>query len=205
MKTIKFLAVWTIVALFAACGYEATKTSNATNAVNNSNVITTVNNSNATTAVSTSNVTATGKTQSNPASSTAGNFSETSNATNAVNISNIPAIEKAKSNPASSTAGNLSDPKGSIAYQFELVKAGDYDKLKSCCFTDRVKGNLTKQIVDEAKTAAAKYTMEDLYASAEDGEWEGKKTKKIKMKNGRTLTTLVETDGKWLADTIWFK
>jgi hypothetical protein len=28
---------------------------------------------------------------------------------------------------------------------------------------------------------------------------------KIKMKNGRTLTTLVKTDGKWLADTVWFK
>ena len=31
------------------------------------------------------------------------------------------------------------------------------------------------------------------------------KTAKITMKNGRTLTTLILTDGKWLADTIWFK
>jgi len=37
------------------------------------------------------------------------------------------------------------------------------------------------------------------------GEADGKKTAKVKMKNGRTLSTLVETDGKWLADTIWFK
>ena len=28
---------------------------------------------------------------------------------------------------------------------------------------------------------------------------------KIMMQNGRTLTTLILTDGQWLADTIWFK
>ena len=48
-------------------------------------------------------------------------------------------------------------------------------------------------------------TLDDLYASAEMGEYEGKKNAKIKMKDGRTLTTLVETDGKWLSDTIWYK
>jgi hypothetical protein len=36
------------------------------------------------------------------------------------------------------------------------------------------------------------------------GEFEAK-TAKITMKNGRTLTTLILTDGKWLSDTIWFK
>jgi hypothetical protein len=103
-----------------------------------------------------------------------------------------------------SSAGSLADPKSSIAYQFELIKAGDMDKLKTC-LTPRVRDSVTKEIVDKAKTDAAKYTMDDLYASAEMGETEGKKTAKVKMKNGRTLTTLIETDGKWLADTIWFK
>ena len=100
--------------------------------------------------------------------------------------------------------GSLSDPKSSIAYQFDLVKAGDVDKLKAC-MTERVRDGVTKEVVDKAKADAPKYTLDDLYASAEMGEYEGKKTAKIKMKNGRTLTTLVETDGKWLADTIWFK
>ena len=36
-------------------------------------------------------------------------------------------------------------------------------------------------------------------------EADGVKRAKVTMKNGRTLTTLVLTDGKWLADTIWFK
>lgn len=99
--------------------------------------------------------------------------------------------------------GSLSDPKGSIAYQLELLKAGDADKLRAC-FTDRVKDKVTPNAVEKAKTDAAKYTLDDLYSSVEMGEYEGKKTAKIKMKNGRSLTTLVETNGKWLADTIWF-
>ena len=97
-------------------------------------------------------------------------------------------------------AGSLKDPKSSIAYQFELVKAGDLDNLKAC-MTPRVRDGVTQEVVDKAKIDAAKYTIDELYDSAEFD----KKTAKIKMKNGRTLTTLVETDGQWLADTIWFK
>ena len=105
-----------------------------------------------------------------------------------------------------STSGadpTLSDPKGSIAYQFDLVKAGDADKLRNC-FTERLRDRITKERVDKAKGEAGRYTMDDLWASAEPGEYEGKKTMKVKMKNGRTLTTLVQTDGKWLSDTVWF-
>jgi hypothetical protein len=116
---------------------------------------------------------------------------------------NAPANTSAKT-PASAPSGSLKDPKSSIAYQFELVKAGDLDKLKAA-LTERVRDNLTQENVDKAKTAAAKYTIDDLYDSVEMGESDGKKTAKIKMKNGRTLTTLIETDGQWLADTIWFK
>jgi hypothetical protein len=99
---------------------------------------------------------------------------------------------------------SLGDPKSSIAYQFEQVKAGNVDKLKAC-LTPRVRDGVTQEVLDKAKTQAAQYTIDDLYASDERGEADGKKTAKVKMKNGRTLTTLVETDGQWLADTIWFK
>lgn len=112
----------------------------------------------------------------------------------------------AKNGNAGSSGGStsdLSDPKGSIAYQFELLKAGDVDKLRNC-FTERLRDRITKERVDKAKADASKYTLDDLYASAETGEYEGKKTTKVKMKNGRTLTTLILTDGKWLSDTIWF-
>lgn len=103
-----------------------------------------------------------------------------------------------------STSGSLADPKSSIAYQFDLVKAGDADKLKEC-LTPRVRDEITPEVVEKAKGEAANMTMDDLYADAEMGEEGGKKTAKVKMKNGRTLTTLIEEDGKWLADTVWFK
>ena len=101
-------------------------------------------------------------------------------------------------------SGSLNHPQSSIDYQFDLLKEGETEKLK-ICLTERVRGNVTQDIVEKGKAEASKYTLEELYASAEMGEMNGKKTAKIKMKNGRTLTTLVETDGKWLADTIWFK
>jgi hypothetical protein len=103
-----------------------------------------------------------------------------------------------------SSSDALKDPKTSIAYQLELVKAGDVDKLKDCV-TAGVRDAVTKDGVDKAKSNASSYTVDDLYDSAEMGESGGKKTAKVKMKNGRTLTTLVQTDGKWLSDTIWFK
>jgi hypothetical protein len=109
-----------------------------------------------------------------------------------------------KGTSSGTSSNSLSDPKSSIAYQFDLLKAGDVETLKTC-LTPRVRDGVTKEVVDKAKTDVAKYTIDDLYASAEMGEAEGKKTAKVKMKNGRTLTTLIETDGKWLADTIWFK
>lgn len=138
-----------------------------------------------------------------PSTNTAANATaNTVNATaNAIANANRAATPAATTAPAT---GSLADPKSSIAYQFDLVKAGDAEKLKSCV-TPRLRDSVTQEGVDKAKANAAAYTIDDLYASAEMGEDGGKKTAKIKMKNGRTLTTLVETDGKWLADTIWFK
>ncbi len=48
-------------------------------------------------------------------------------------------------------------------------------------------------------------SIDDLVNAIQMGEFEGQRTAKIAMKNGRTLTTLILTDGKWLSDTIWFK
>jgi hypothetical protein len=116
----------------------------------------------------------------------------------------LAACNTAADAPSASGGASLGDPKSSIAYQFEQIKAGSVDKLKAC-LTPRVRDGVTQEVVDKAKTQAAQYTLDDLYASAEMGEADGRKTAKVKMKNGRTLTTLVETDGRWLADTIWFK
>jgi hypothetical protein len=143
---------------------------------------------------------------STPATNTTTNATTNATANTSANANaNANTATRAATNTSTSTAtGSLADPKSSVAYQFELVKAGDLEKLKAC-LTPRLRDGLTQEALDKAKTSAAQYTIEDLYDSAEMGEANGKKTAKVKMKNGRTLTTLVETDGKWLADTIWFK
>jgi hypothetical protein len=120
------------------------------------------------------------------------------------NNSNTTAANTSANTTGGTATSSLSDPWSSIAYQFNLIKAGDMDKLKAC-LTPRVRYSLTKEVVDKAKGEAAQYTMDDLFASVEMGEADGRKTAKVKMKNGRTLTTLIKTDGQWLSDTIWYK
>ena len=128
----------------------------------------------------------------------------TSNASGGNATGNTPG-RTANLSPASPTGADslLSDPKSSIAYQFQLLKAGDADNLRNC-FTERLRDRITKERVDKARANVGQMTVDDLFASMESGEYEGKKTAKVKMKNGRTLTTLVQTDGKWLSDTVWF-
>jgi hypothetical protein len=139
-----------------------------------------------------------------PSANTTTNTTTNATANTSANTAANTSTGTTTNSSAGTATGSLADPKSSIAYQFELVKAGDAAKLKNCV-TPRLRDSVTQEGVDKAKANAAAYTMDDLYASAETGEADGKKTAKIKMKNGRTLTTLVETDGKWLADTIWFK
>lgn len=94
--------------------------------------------------------------------------------------------------------------KAEIGKQFALLKRGDTVALKAR-FTDRQKERVTADKVKKAQQEIKKYTLDDLVESAIEGEYEGKKTIKIMMKNGRTLTTLVEENGQWYADTIWFR
>ena len=98
----------------------------------------------------------------------------------------------------------LSEPKKAIEHQMKLIKNGDVDKLKAC-FTRRQQDKITKELVASAQKQAGKVTIDDLVKTVAVTEKGGEKSAKITMKNGRTLTTLIWTDGKWLADTIWFK
>lgn len=101
-------------------------------------------------------------------------------------------------------AGATEIAKAEIGKQFELLKKGDVAKLKAR-FTDRQKERVTADKVKKAQAEIQNYTLDDLVASTIEGEYQGKKTIKIKMKNGRTLTTLVQEGSEWYADTIWFR
>lgn len=98
-------------------------------------------------------------------------------------------------------ADDTADAKAVIAAQVELIKKADVAGLKAG-FTKRLQDKITEANVKKAQGQLGTMTIDDLVASAAPA---GKDALKIKMKNGRTLTTLVKVDGKWLADTIWFK
>jgi hypothetical protein len=106
--------------------------------------------------------------------------------------------------PLDAGAKKETTPREAISQQFDLLKAGKADELKAW-FTDRLKDKITPEAVKAGQKGAAKFTLDDLVHEVAKGEFKGKETAKIKMKNGRTLTTLIKEDGKWLADTIWFK
>ena len=98
-------------------------------------------------------------------------------------------------------ADDLADAKAFIGKQVEQIKAGDTAGLKAG-FTARLQPKITDEMVAKAKKQATSITLDELVASVEGSAKTGLK---IKMKGGRTLTTLVKVDGKWAADTLWFK
>ena len=99
---------------------------------------------------------------------------------------------------------DVSTPRGAMAHQIELLRAGKVEEFRAS-FTDRQKKKITADAVAAAQKDLENTDLEGLIHEVEEGEWQGNKTAKIKMKNGRSLTTLVMTDGKWLADTVWFR
>jgi hypothetical protein len=101
---------------------------------------------------------------------------------------------------APARADDLADAKAFITQQVELIKKGDVAGLKAG-FTARLQDKITDENVKKGQKQVGAMTLDDLVASVTAGKDE----LKIKMKNGRTLTTLVKVGGKWAADTVWFK
>jgi phosphoglucomutase len=87
-----------------------------------------------------------------------------------------------------------------IAAQVEPIKAGDIEAVKAG-LTDRLKDRVTAEDLAKARAQLAPMTIDDLVASVEDNDG----GMKLKMKNGRTLTTLVRVGDAWKADTLWFR
>jgi len=93
-------------------------------------------------------------------------------------------------------------PEDAIRYQLRLIQMGRVNELRAC-FTERLRSEITEQILDKAQTDTDKFSFSKLVhrvVPSSDG-----KQAKIQMKNGSTLTTLISVDGQWLADTIWFR
>lgn len=126
-----------------------------------------------------------------------GTSANNANSANANKPPTDPATVIVRDNP-------LSTPQSSIAYQFELIKAGDYDKILDC-FTEKGKKKITRELVESAKTNSANFTFDDLFGSVEMDNNSNGKFAIVKMKDHRTLTILEWKDGKWIADNVWFR
>ena len=94
----------------------------------------------------------------------------------------------------------LADPKARSPISYS-PPAGDADQPRPVL--PHGSSTRLRQSWGPAQQTATHMPLDDL-VHAIRGEFEAK-TAKITMKNGRTLTTLILTDGKWLSDTIWFK
>jgi hypothetical protein len=102
-------------------------------------------------------------------------------------------------------AGDVATVKKFVQAQVDAIKAGDLDKVKAG-LSARLRDKVTADNVKKAQAQAAKMTIDDLVDSVEaKPDAKAPTSIKVKMKNGRTLTTIITVDGKWVADTLWFK
>lgn len=97
-------------------------------------------------------------------------------------------------------ADSLSTAKAQISKQLGFIKAGNAKALQAS-LTERFAGRVNDDMMKKAKKEVGSISIDELVSEAAGSET----SIKIKMKNGRTLTTLVKVNGKWLADTLWFK
>jgi hypothetical protein len=91
---------------------------------------------------------------------------------------------------------NVESARAFVKKQVDAIKAGDLAAVKAG-LSARQRDKVTADMLTKAKGETAKYTLEDLVDKIEG--------MKIKMKNGRTLTTMIVEGGKLVADTLWFK
>jgi hypothetical protein len=90
-----------------------------------------------------------------------------------------------------------------IAQQKQLIHEGKVEELRAG-FTERLRARITPEAVARGLKETDASTLAQLAAKVEIAVVGDLTVAKIRMENGRKLTTLVWTDGRWLADTIWF-
>ncbi|WP_144982941.1 tetratricopeptide repeat protein [Gimesia aquarii] len=91
-----------------------------------------------------------------------------------------------------------------IVLQLGLIKKQDVEALKPY-FTKRLRNRITSKMLEQAARQIESATPEELVHSVQVDDTKNQIQARIMMKNGRTLTTLIPVNGKWEADTIWFK
>ena len=96
---------------------------------------------------------------------------------------------------------SMTTAKAVIGKQVEKIKAADVEGLR-VLFTERAQGRINEASVKKAADLIKDMSIDDLVGGVQAPD---PNAIKIKMKNGRTLTTLLKVDGAWKADTVWFR
>ena len=96
-------------------------------------------------------------------------------------------------------------PQKAIEHGLYYAKKGDVETVKNC-FAPEFRDKITAEVIDKVKSGEIKsMSFSDLVDKVEESDAGGRKTAKIKMKNGRTLTTMRFENGQWMAETLWFR
>jgi len=91
-----------------------------------------------------------------------------------------------------------------LTKQIELIRKKETEELK-LFYIEKVRKNITAELLEKVIPFLDKLSPEEMVDHVKI-ETEGKTVKaKIFDKQGELFTTLVQTEGRWFAETIWFE
>lgn len=88
--------------------------------------------------------------------------------------------------------------------QFELIRKKDINSLQ-LFFAQDVRGRITPEILEQVQPYLDDLFIEELIDHVKISTENGVVKAQLIDKQGETFTTLVQTDGRWFAKTIWFE
>lgn len=99
------------------------------------------------------------------------------------------------------TAGDAT-PRAALTQQYTLLIGGRTAELRQC-FTPRLHSRINDELVCLGRRVYLQESFADLAHEFEVDQIKG--TCQVRSKSGVEVTTLVRSNGQWLADRIWFE
>jgi len=104
----------------------------------------------------------------------------------------------------SDESADVGSLRGDVAVQLALLRQGDVKALVET-FTEKVRPAITEEYVRSRQPIYAQVTAESLVGPVAVKEVEGVKTADVWTPDGAPLGRFVFVNGRWLADTLWFR
>jgi hypothetical protein len=97
-----------------------------------------------------------------------------------------------------------SGPREALAHQLALIREGNVVALRAT-FTERLRDQITEASLEDAVRSLGSSAVEDLVGDEEEVGTDPRRVKLYMPGGRRSLTTFVQTDEGWLADTLWYR